>query len=257
TDWAIDYVDARRGERTPFFLYLAYNAPHFPIQPPPSYVDKVFSRERGIDSARAKNVAFIEHLDSNIGRLMAELEKWQLLENTLIIFSSDNGGATWYAQRNEPMRGAKQQMFEGGIRVPTFAFWKGRIEAGTTDNVGVLMDWMPTLLELVGQPLEGKSDGISLLPTVLGEDQVTNQRYLFWVRREGGRYGGQAYYGARYGDYKILQNSAFEPMQLFKVGADPFETDSLSVRDSKEFQDLKRALQEHIQNTGSIPWQEP
>ncbi len=256
TDWAIEYVDRQRNQSQPFFLYLAYNAPHFPIQPPPSHVTRVFERESTIDSARAKNVAFIEHLDENIGRLTDELENWDLLENTLIIFTSDNGGATWYAQRNEPMRGAKQQMYEGGIRVPTFAMWKGKINPGTTNNVGVLMDWMPTLAGLVTAPIDQPIDGISLLPTLMGSNQSTDQRYLFWVRREGGHYGGQAYYAARYGDYKILQNSAFEPMQLYKVGTDPFESTAIPIEDNEIFLDLRDALKEHIRATGGIPWQD-
>ena len=256
TDWAIDYIRERKNEQQAFFLYLAYNAPHFPIQPPQEWLGKVQSREPDISEARAKNVAFIEHLDFNVGRVLRALEESGFLENTLILFTSDNGGALRFAQSNDPLRGSKQQMYEGGIRIPCYASWSGKIKPGTTtSNIGMLMDLFPTFCEIAGQEVNHEIDGISLLPTLLGNEQVTDDRHLFWVRREGWSYGGQAYYAARYRGYKILQNSAFEPLQFFNIENDFLEQHPLDSENNKIFQELRLALQRHIQRSGSVPWQ--
>jgi len=186
TDWAIDYLNERKEKEKPFFLYLAYNAPHFPIQPPQEWLDKVNQREKNISEKRAKNLALIEHLDFNIGRVMQALKESGLDENTLIIFTSDNGGALQYAQSNGSLRGNKQEMYEGGIRIPMFAMWKGKIEQGSTsENLGMLMDLYPTICEVSGKESIHAIDGISLLPTLLGKSKTTDDSYLFWVRREG------------------------------------------------------------------------
>jgi hypothetical protein len=97
---------------------------------------------------------------------------------------------------------------------------------------------------------------MDLSPTMLGEQQNTDNRYLFWVRREGGpKYNGQAYYAARYGPYKMLQNSAFEPYQYYNLKDDPLEQDPLVPEDFEDFDQLRKELQNHIQKSGSIPWQ--
>ena len=256
TDWTIDYLKERQVKQQPFFLYLTYNAPHFPIQPPQKWLDKVQQREQNITEKRAKNVAFIEHLDFNIGRVMKALKETGLDDNTLVIFTSDNGGALRYAQSNSRLRGSKQQMYEGGIRVPFFASWKGKIAAGSTsDNIGMLMDLLPTFCKVAEKEVTHAIDGISLLPTLLGEGQVTDDRHLFWVRREGWDYGGQAYYAARYKGYKILQNSAYEPLEFFNIAEDELEKAPLNSEGSEVYRKLRMALQEHIKKSGAIPWQ--
>ena len=118
SDWAIDYITDRSTKNQPFFLYLAYTAPHNPIQPPDSNLQKVKSRETSISEKRAGIVALIEHLDANIGRVIATLEQTGLIDNTIIIFASDNGGALRFGASNTPLRGGKGDMYEGGIRVP-------------------------------------------------------------------------------------------------------------------------------------------
>jgi len=256
TDWAIEYLQERKDNEQPFFLYLAYNAPHYPIQPPPEWLTAVRNREPNISEARAKNVALIEHLDYNMGRIMQTLKDAGLDENTLIIFTSDNGGALEYAQSNAPLRGNKTEMYEGGIRVPMYAMWKGKIDSGrTSDNLGMLMDLYPTICEIAGISSLHTINGISLSPALLGESQITDDRHLFWVRREGYDYGGQVYYAARYNGYKILQNSAEEPFQFFNLNEDEFEQYPLTTENNQTYNDLLINLQEHINKYGEIPWQ--
>ncbi|MCB9220109.1 MAG: sulfatase-like hydrolase/transferase [Ignavibacteriales bacterium] len=256
TNWAIEYIKTREKEENPFFLYLAYNAPHFPIQPPDDWLSKVKQREKNITEKRAKNIALIEHLDFCIGKLLQTLKETRLDENTLVIFTSDNGGALRYAQSNGELRGDKQEMFEGGIRVPMFAMWNGKIVPGTvTNNLGMLMDMFPTICEIAGKDSLNTIDGISLLPTLFGKNQTTDDRYLFWVRREGWHYGGQAYYAARYKNYKILQNSAYEPFQFFNIHEDEFEKYPLDIADDENYKNLRNALKEHIRLSGKVAWQ--
>jgi arylsulfatase A-like enzyme len=117
------------------------------------------------------------------------------------------------------------------------------------------MDLLPTLCTLTGINIPTDVDGINLLPTVLGQPQVTDDRMIFWVRREGWHYGGQAYYGARWGNFKILQNSAYEPLQFYNVGLDPYETTPLEPQDRAEYDSLRSGLRQHIRQSGGIPWQ--
>lgn len=256
TDWTIDYLKKRKDEENPFFLYLAYNAPHFPIQPPQDFLDKVLKRESNLSEKRAKNVAFIEHLDFNVGKVMRALKETGLDENTLVVFTSDNGGALRYEQSNGKLRGGKQDMYEGGIKVPTFFYWKNKIKPGTSDTFGMGMDLFPTFCEVAGAEVPNNIDAISILPTLLGKEQTTDDRSVFWVRREGGHYGGQAYYAARHKGFKILQNTPHEAIQYFDIEKDAYETKAIQPSSDDAMYNLLRAsLREHIQSTGKVPWQ--
>ena len=105
TDWAGDYLRERaKSKDKPFFLYLAYNAPHFPIEPPAEWLAKVKARAPQLDEKRATNVAFVEHLDDRIERVLAVLTETGLDENTVVVFSADNGGSVPHAQNNDPWR---------------------------------------------------------------------------------------------------------------------------------------------------------
>lgn len=147
-------------------------------------------------------------------------------------------------------------MYEGGIRVPAFVVWKGKIAPGSSsDRLSLLMDLFPTFVELTGAELRSSIDGESFLPELIGEVRPPSERTVFWVRREGNIFGGQAYYAARRGDFKILQNTPYESIQFFNVGKDPYEKTPLETVNSEIYKSLRSALQEHIQETGRIPWQ--
>lgn len=255
TQWAIEYLRERSRTRQPFFLYLAYNAPHTPIQPPDEWLEKVRRRQPGISDRRAKLVALIEHLDAGIGRVLTALRDTGLDDKTLVIFTSDNGGQLDAGATNGPFRGGKQDMYEGGIRVPMCAVWPGRIEPGSrSDRVALTMDIFPTACAAAGARIAHEIDGVSFLPTLLGADQPERDRLLFWVRREGGRYGGRAYYAARCGDFKLVQNSPFEPMELYNLAADTKEQTPLA-KDHPMYSKLSAALRDHISKAGAVPWQ--
>jgi arylsulfatase A-like enzyme len=255
SDWAIEYLKESEKKESPFFLYLAYNAPHFPIQPPEDWLKKVQQREKGISEKRAKNVALVEHLDDGIGRVLEALEETRQDRNTLIIFSSDNGGHLPSGASNGKLRGGKQDMYEGGIKVPTCFVWKEDIKSGTVcENLGLTMDIFPTLCEITGVEIPDNINGLSLYRSLQEKDQVTDNRVVYFMRREGGFYGGLCYYAARQGQYKLLQNTPFEPMQLFNLKTDPGERIPLQETSDK-FKDLKYMLSQHIREAGKVPWQ--
>ena len=259
TQWAIDYLASRRGRSAPFFLYLAYNAPHTPIQPPADWLAKVRAREPGITEKRAKLVALIEHLDAGIGRVLAALEANGQAENTLVLFTSDNGGLLAAGANNGPLRGGKQDMYEGGIRVPFCAVWPGRIPPGRrSSQVALTMDLFATVVDAAGARAPAGIEAVSLLPLLLGDSRPLPARDLVWMRREGNlRYRGRDYFALRRGDWKLVQNSPFEPCQLFNLTRDPREQTDLSAREPKRMRRLIRALMDHILAAGRVPWQAP
>jgi arylsulfatase A-like enzyme len=258
TDWAIEYLDSRIGQPEPFFLYLAYNAPHAPIQPPQDWLERVNQRERGISGKRAKLVALIEHMDAGVGRVMAALKAGGQLENTLVIFISDNGGELETGASCGPLRGGKGQMYEGGIRVPMCAVWTGRIAPRSrSERVAMTADLFATVCEAAGTKAEG-IDGVSILADMMGKGQPPMQRDLVWVRREGGpMYAGREFYAFRRGDWKLLQNAAFQQYELYHLANDPEEKHDLSKSEPKLYSELIAGLMLHVQRAGRTPWQRP
>ena len=185
SQWSIDYIKSQSGKDQPFFLYLAYNAPHFPIQPPEEWLARVNEREPQLSDKRAKNVAFIEHLDDGIGKVLASIKNAGIEQNTIIIFSSDNGGSLPHAQSNGNLRGGKQDHWEGGIRVPTCVVWPDKIPSERSNAVGMTMDFLPTLCEIAGADVPAPIDGESLTDIWLRGADSDPERTLVWVRREG------------------------------------------------------------------------
>lgn len=259
TCWACDYLEAQAKSASPFFLYLAYNAPHDPIQPPPEWLARVKAREPGLSEKRAKLVALIEHLDSGIGKVLDTLDRTGLATNTLIIFTSDNGGVLANGANNGPWRAGKQHMYEGGLRVPGAARYPGRIPAGSrTARLTMTMDIFPTVCEALGVAPPKDIDGVSFLPTLLGHPQPELKRDLYFVRREGGTaYGGKTIEAFRRGDWKLLQDSPFAPLELYDLSSDPREANNLARKNRPMFNQLSAGLREQIQRGGQTPWQPP
>ena len=255
SDWAIDYINVQKNRDSPFFMLLAYNAPHYPIQPPKEWYEKVKNREKDISDKRAKNVALVEHLDDGIGRVIKALKASGQYENTIIVFSSDNGGHLPSEASNGNLRGGKIDMYEGGIKVPTCMLWKNKIKSNTACNVtGVTMDFYATLTNLAGVEVNHEVDAIDLLSGISDKTIKKDDRTIYFVRRAGYNYSGLCYYAVRKGDYKLVQNSPFEEFQLFNIKEDPFETIPLEDN-SKEFRKLRYQLSQHIRKAGVIPWQ--
>ena len=257
TEWSMDFIRAQAQSFEPFFLYLAYNAPHTPIQPPDEWIARVQEREPDVSPQRAKYIALVEHMDAGIGRVLDTLEDTDQLSNTLVIYTSDNGGAVNVGAHNGPLRGQKGQMYEGGIRVPTCAMWPGYIQDGhVTDQVALLMDLFPTICEVAGASIPEGIEGRSIWQTLQGEQQDFSERILYWLRREGGQqFLGQCQHAIRRGDTKLLHNSPFEPLELYNLSNDPLETTDNAQTESALFREMRQLFQAETQKAGSVPWQ--
>lgn len=259
TDWACQYLTERAKTESPFFLYLAYNAPHDPIQPPLEWLEKVRQREPGISEKRAKLVALIEHMDAGVGKVLDTLDRTGLAQNTLVIFTSDNGGVLANGANNGPWRSEKGHMYEGGLRVPAAARWLGVVKPGSsTERLTLTMDIFATACAVAGVSTPPDLDATSFLPTLRGKAEPPEKRDHYFVRREGGvAYGGKTIEALRRGDWKLLQDSPFAPLELYDLKADPQETTNLAPKNREVFNELAAALRKQIQQGGAVPWQRP
>lgn len=260
TDWSIEYLKERsENDDQPFFLYLAYNAPHFPIQPPDDWLKKTQKKFPDMDEKRAKNVALIEHLDHNLGRLFAQIDSLGLRDNTVVAFTSDNGGSLPHAQRNLPWRDGKQSHYDGGLRVPFLIRPTDKSLAGTEcDYVGLNFDLNATFLELAGADADGESDAVSLVPVLQGKamPESDSERELYFVRREGNRrYVGMAYHALIRGRWKLMQNDPFSPLELYDLQSDPYEQNDVIGKFPAVVNSMKASLSRHIQRGGRVAWQ--
>ncbi len=249
TQWAVDYIREQAAKEDPFFLFLSYNAPHTPLQPPAEWLKNAIKRHPDMPQKRQRLIALIEHLDDNIGQVINQLEKTSQRENTLIIFTSDNGGDRGCMANNGPTRGAKGDMFEGGLRVACAINQPGRFDGGRHDNhFTMLMDLFPTLCDLLRIKITHPINGISVLKAWTRGHQRTNKRYVFWLRHEGGHnfaHGESPQTAVRYGNDKLLRNLPTETPQRFDLQGDPQETIPLPLVGGT-YMRLDKALTKHM-----------
>jgi len=224
----------RRYRDRPFFLYLAYNAPHTPLQVTRKYLDRVGRIE---DPLRRPYAAMVCSVDDGLGAVVAALDEMKLTTRTLVFFLSDNGGPTAVTHsRNDPLRGAKGSVYEGGIRVPFVARWTGRLPAGAVYAQPVIaLDILPTAAAAAGAelPQGAKLDGVNLLPHVCGEDPRAPHETLFW------RTGGGQSHAARSGRWKLVK-TAGGPVSLYDLEADVGESKDLAPAEPQRVEELSR-----------------
>lgn len=229
---AVDFVN-RQKDGKPFLLSLHYTAPHWPWEGPGDEavsrdIDNIFHYDGGDLATYGR---MVESLDASIGRVLKALEDKGLADNTIVIFTSDNGGERF--SNNWPLSGQKTELLEGGIRVPAIVRWPGKIAAGqVTDQVAVSMDWLPTLLAAAGGAPDPAypPDGQNLLPTLLGQAKP-RERTVLW------RYKANAQRAIRSGNWKYLRIGGNE--FLFDVVKDPRERANLAKRHPEVFAQLK------------------
>ena len=257
SDWASEFITKRSDQPNPWFLYLAYNAPHTPIQPPDSWFNQVKRRERGISDKRAKLVALIEHMDDGIGSVLQALKDTNQFDKTTIIFTSDNGGQVNVGANNGPLRDGKQSMYEGGLRIPGCIRVPGVTQAGSsTDAVCMTADFFPTLAELIESEAPREIDGKSLLPLLTAPGAPWPERELYFVRREGGpRYAGLSIEAVLKGDLKLVHNLPTGQLELFDLATDPGEENDLAKQRPAVFREMIQRLQRHLQRGGRVAWQ--
>jgi arylsulfatase A-like enzyme len=203
TERAARFIDAHKDG--PFFIDVAYTAPHWPYQPPghpsaaPDNARHVMPHD-ATTSTRADYVAMVEHLDEQIGELLAVIDRAGIAENTIVVFTNDNGGE-WLSS-SAPFFGRKWTVFEGGIRVPAIVRWPNRIPAGSvSDQVGITMDLTASILGVTGAPVpaDANLEGVDLFPVWQGRAPQI-ERTLFW--RSGSGPAKQT--AVRRGDWKLV-----------------------------------------------------
>lgn len=258
--WAVDEVKKMAKSDKPFFMYLAYNAPHDPIQPGKEWLDRKRKHKPELSDKRAALAALIEQMDDGVGQVLTTLKAVGLQDRTLVIFTSDNGGQLSHTADNGPWRGTKGQMFDGGLRVVCGAMWPGHLPAGLQSHVAAAtFDWYRTLIEMAGgHGMKFDVDGRSLRPVLYhpADDSSFQNRELYFVRREGGTaYAGKTVEALRAGPWKLVLNSPFEAAQLFHLDDDPYESRDLSTKNPTKRREMTSRLQLHIQRGGQVPWQ--
>lgn len=248
TKYALEFID--KNKEKPFFLYMPYMQPHVSLQVPSEFIkpyigqfagERPYYGQQGYASTKyplSTYAGMITYLDAQVGKVMDKIKELGLEDNTIIMFSSDNGTTfnggvkAQFFNSVAGLRGLKMDVFEGGIREPFLAKWPGKIAAGsTTDLPSVQFDLMATLADLTGQDA-GKTDGISFLPTLLGKPgEQKMHEYIYWEYPEK---GGQT--AIRMGDWKgvkiNIRKNGYEnsPWMLFNLKDDRGETNNLAAK---------------------------
>lgn len=223
---------------TPFFLYVAFNLPHFPFQGP-NDGNKQITLKDWAKGSRETYVKMVEALDGYVGQLLGTLYRRNLSTNTLVVFTSDNGGDRY--SRNEPLSKGKGTLSEGGIRVPCIARWTGRIPGDkVSDQVGITMDWAATIVKLAGAqpPKHRPFDGVDLMPVLTGK-QKPQKRTLFW-RRVTPR-GVTSNRAVRDGNWKFVDQANGRQF-LYDLAKDVGEETDLASQSPEQVARLKKLL---------------
>ena len=228
TDKAIEFMEEEQD--APFFLYLAYNAPHDPYQAPSNLVEKY---QNISDRDRRTYLAMVDSLDQNVGRVLEALEQSDQRDNTIVFFLSDNGGPP--PGDNGPLSGGKGKFYEGGIRVPFVASWPARWPQGETyEPMVISLDIAATVLEMAGATVTDDTrplDGVNLDPFLRGEEAAPPHEALFW------RHWRTSGYAVRWGNMKLVKERTGEPM-LFDLDDDIGETRDLLAGDAETASEL-------------------
>lgn len=233
---AVDFIS--RHKTRPFFLYLAYNAVHSPLQGAEAYLARFAHIE---DVHRRIFAAMLAQLDDGIGEVLDRLRREGLEENTLIFFLSDNGGPTQeLTSSNAPLRGGKGSMYEGGIRVPFLVQWKGQLPAAKTYDPPVIsLDIFTTALAAAGstgrEPVPDV-DGVDLVPYLTGERQGQPHELLCWRRGQSA--------ALRHGNWKMVRHSAGSKPELFDLSQDVAETRNLAAKEPGRLQEVQQLWEE-------------
>ena len=247
TNEAVDWIHSRGS--APFFLYLPYTAIHLPLKEPQQWLKRVPELISG-EVAR-HYAASVMHLDYSVGRILDVLDQKGMRENTLVVFTSDNGGSTAenndlkypddncpngrLTGNNKPLRGQKGDVYEGGIRVPTIVSWPSRIAIGKSETPVQIIDWMPTFCSLAGfkPDRDLKWDGTDLSELLLEGAKIPNRA----IYTAGPRLRSSS---LRLGDYKLVTHGEGESLktELFRIADDPGEKQDLAERQPERVQEL-------------------
>jgi len=241
----------------PFFIYFSFYNVHTPIQGRPDLMAKYREKLDENPDVAHRNVgyaAMVESVDEAVGRVMDQIKKQGLHENTLVIFSSDNGGYYPLATTNAPLRQGKGSIYEGAVRVPTIVSWPGEIESGKISNEPIItVDFLPTILEATGSAaekrVEEKLDGRSLMPVLKDPVNVNLDREaIFWHYPHYHMYGAVPYSAIRSGDWKLIEHHDGAPLELYHLSSDIHEDRNLARTHPDRTREMHRQLKDWRQS---------
>lgn len=266
---ALEFITDQKSDK-PFFLYLPYTLPHVDLTPPHdslyNYYVKLFNEEPLVETNKrnlngqfvelyphAAAAAMVARLDTYVGEIIAAVNKKGIAENTVIVFTSDNGphrekgGDPEFFNSNGIYQGIKRDLYEGGIRVPLIISWKGKIKAGQeSDHIGAFWDFFPTFQQMAGLPASKNIDGISILP-LLQNKQQAEHAYLYWEFHEGG--GKQA---VRWKNWKAIRlnvsNGKESATELYDISKDPSEKINVAVQNKEIVEKLESFMKQAHQS---------
>ena len=265
---AVDFIDRHHDQ--PFFLYLSHYAPHSILNgksdlvekyrrkhpPGPSSRDRCYlCEDSGLGAGDPENhwaqhhnphlAAMLESIDEGVGMIVDRLRSLKILDNTIIIFSSDNGGET-NVTSNVPLRGGKSQLYEGGVRVPLIIHWPQTvIKPSVSDFVTQNIDFYPTLLEASQIQVSGQpSDGISILENLRGAQNKTNREFIAWhyPLDQPHFLGGKSSSGIRSGDWKLIEDLHHSDTELYNLANDLSEANNLAAQHPDVVKRLRQQL---------------
>jgi arylsulfatase A-like enzyme len=276
TDHALDFIDENKAK--PFLLYFAHYAVHTPIQAPKALVEKYEAKKKKLygdtkaekimdrykTSSRGRQdhptyAAMMENLDTNVGRVLNKLEELKLTKNTIVLFTSDNGGHCHLRNPgvtcNLPLRSGKGWTYEGGTRIPTIISWKGNIKPSACDTPAISMDMFPTLLELTGQKLIPTQhlDGQSLASAIHGKpDNILKTRALYWTYPHNHGSGHKPSHAIRKGNWKLIHFEHGKTHELYKLDDDMGEKNNVASKHPEKVQAMHKELNEWIKKTTPV-----
>lgn len=251
---AIDFI--QKNHERPFFLYLSHAAPHFPFQGPRDREKIVEPKKKSWQIGDRKTyISMVEHMDQCIGEVLAEIDRLGIREQTLVVFTSDNGGDIH--ARNAPFSGVKSSIHEGGIRVPCISRWPGTLPAGReVSSPAMTMDWSATIRRLAGHHADpSREDGVDLMPLLTGEIPELHDRSLFWRRKSGPkRKVDNPSRAVRNGEWKLFENTDGSGERfLYNLSVDPGETTNLITSEVKRAYELSAELDEWEEEVTTQP----
>lgn len=257
-DKSLFFIDDALADNKPFMLYMAHRTVHVKLETTKDLHKKYTDKKPGINGQNNPYMAgMVEDLDSELGRFFSELERKGLTDNTVIIFTSDNGGLvktrSGRVTSNAPLRGGKGTWYEGGTRVPLIVKFPGKIKAGTLNNVPTItMDLYPTMLELAGLPLQPKQhlDGLSIKKELTGKGDISREA-LYWHYPHY-KAANMPHTSIVKGDYKLIvfHDQEFSPhggkaRQLYHLGNDVGETDNIARQMPEKANELYQLIIQH------------
>lgn len=248
TTEAVKFITDNRDR--PFFLYLPHYAVHQPIAGKPEVVARFKAKDSaGLKQNNATYAALVSGVDDALGRIRATLAKLNLGEQTIIVFTSDNGGLIGPTD-NSPLRAGKGSAYEGGVRVPLIVCWPGVTKAGTTeDTPAISVDLYPTLLSLAGvKPLESLVDGLNLAP-LLREGKKPDRDAIFWHYPHYHPGGATPHSAVRSGDYRLVHFYEDGRDELYNVAKDVGETTDLAKAEPERAAALRARLDAWLKST--------